>query len=88
MFEIRILFSIPVPSQVDFFLLPFLSLDHSFFLLEFYFLFAPHPFLFIFSFETFSAHPPSNLPTYSPILFKLKLDSSPSTYSPINLKMC
>jgi hypothetical protein len=43
-----------------------------------------------FSFKTFFAHPPSTPPT--PLfdllvyIFKLKVDSSPSTYSPIHLK--
>jgi hypothetical protein len=45
------LFSIPVPSQIDFFSLTFTS--------------------------------PTHLPTY---IFKLQVDSSPFTYSPINLK--
>ncbi len=54
----RILFSILVPSQVDFFCFPFLSPDLSSFFLEFYFLPA-HP-------CTTSHCPPL---TYSPILY-------------------
>ncbi len=77
--------SIPVPSQVDFFCLPFLSPDPSFF---FFFgtLFSARPppgFFFCSSFETFPTLPPTNLLTY---IFKLTVDSSPSTYSSINLK--
>ncbi len=89
----RILFSIPVPSQVDIFCLPFLSPDLSFFLIELYFLPAPHPvsfFLFLFCFWNFS-HPPTYYPPLFPTdlltyIFKLKVYSSPSTYSPINFK--
>jgi len=51
---------------------------------------------YFFAFEAFFTHPPSTLPrsrppivpppTYSSIYLKLKVDSSPFTYSPINLK--
>jgi hypothetical protein len=66
-----ILFSIPVPSQVDFFCLPFFSPDHSFFL-QLYFLPAPHPvsFYFSFCFWDFSHQPTTPHcppPTYSPL---------------------
>jgi hypothetical protein len=73
----RILFSIPVPSQVDLFCLPFLIPDQP--LSQFFFFFwnFSHPLTY---YPTFS---PTNLLTY---IFKLKIDSSPSTYSPINLK--
>jgi hypothetical protein len=65
----RILFSIPVPSQVEFFSLPFLSPDLSFFFLQLYFLPAPYPdSFFFFAFETFLTHllPPivSHRPTH------------------------
>jgi len=61
------------------------------FFLELYFFPHPHPILFYFiTFETFPTHPPiapttipSDLFTY---IFKLKVDSSPFTYSPINFK--
>ncbi len=102
----RILFSIPIPSQVDFFCLPFLSpfSDQPWSLFSFATLFSPPPLprfffpLISVFFETlFSLHPPpdfyffgfwnfSHPPTYSPIYLKLKVDSSPSTYSPKNLK--
>ncbi len=53
----RILFSIPVPSQANFFCLPFLRPDLSNFL-QLYFLPAPHPVsCFLFAFETFPTHP-------------------------------
>ncbi len=103
----KFIFSIPAPSQVEFFCLPFLSPDLNFSLqlyflptpfpvffpwsLFFFFgtLFSPRPppgFFFKIFFETFPTHPPTAPPlTYSPI-FKLKVDSSASTYSPINLK--
>jgi hypothetical protein len=42
----RIFFSIPVPSQVDFFCLPFLSPDLRFFLQLYFFLPAPFPVFF------------------------------------------
>ncbi len=74
--------------KLIFFHCPFLALIIVFFCWNFIFSLPPTHFYFYFAFETFSAYPPSNLPTYSPILFKLKVDSSPSTYSPINLKMC
>jgi hypothetical protein len=55
----RTLFSIPVPSQVHFFCLPFLSL------------FSTLISVFFFAFETFPTHPPTTPgcppPTYSPI---------------------
>jgi hypothetical protein len=69
----RILFSIPVPSQVHFFLFAVSQPWSQFF----------------FAFETFPTYPPTtpivptDLLTY---IFKLKVDSSPSTYSPINLQ--
>ncbi len=49
--------------------------------------FAPKPFFFFWSFWNFS-HPPTYYPSLPPInlftyIFKLKVDSSPSTYSPI-----
>jgi len=93
----RILFSIPVPSQVDLFSLPFLSPDLTFFFatlfspcplpsffspwslffyLEPYFLLTPHLvslFLFFCAFATY--------------IFELKVDSSPSTYSLVNLNV-
>ncbi len=93
----RILFSIPVPSQVHFFSLPFLSPD----LISVFFflgtLFSPRPqpsFFFFCCFWNFSRPPtyypppprplsPSDLLAY---IFKLKVDSSPSTSSPINFK--
>jgi hypothetical protein len=58
----RILFSIPVPPQVDFFCLPFLSPRLSFFL-HLYFLPASHPVSFSSSFETF----PTRTPTTPPV---------------------
>ncbi len=70
------------------FLCSFSSLKSVFFFLQLYFLPAPHP-VFFFSRKlfppTYSPPPmsPTDLLTY---IFKLKLDSSPSTYSPINLK--
>jgi hypothetical protein len=74
-------FSFPVPSQVDFFCLPFLFL-------QLYFLPAPHPvsFYLCFTFETFPTYlppplSPTDLVTY---IFKLKVNSSPFTHSPIN----
>jgi hypothetical protein len=77
-----------VPSQVDFFCLPFLSLDLSFFV-QLYFLLASHS-IFLKKIWNFS-HPPTYYPPLSPFdlftyIFKLKVNSSPSTYSPINLK--
>ncbi len=82
----RILFSIPVPSQVHFFLF---ALSQPWSQFSFATLFSPRPppgFYFFFAFETF----PTHYPPLSPIdlltyIFKLKIDSSPSTYSPINL---
>ncbi len=104
----RIIFSIHVPSQVDFFCLPFLNHDQpwSQFYLQLYFFLTPFLVFFplisicfgffpcpptqflLFCFWNCS-HPPTyysplsrtNLFTY---IFKLKVDSSPSTYSPIN----
>jgi hypothetical protein len=71
--------------RFTFFCLPFLSPDLSF-LLQLYFLPAPHPvFFFLWNFSRpptyYPPLSPSNLLTY---IFKLKVDSSPSTYSPIN----
>jgi hypothetical protein len=76
----RILFSIPVPSQADFFCLPFLSPDLSFFL-QLYFLPGPHPvfFFFFLAFETFPARPPTTPPPPS-----IYLPTCPSTFLPTN----
>jgi len=51
---------------------------------------SPRGFFFFFCFWNFS-YPPTYYPPLSPInvltyIFKLKINSSPSTYSPINLK--
>jgi hypothetical protein len=79
----RILFSIPVSSQVDFFIWPFSALISDFFL-ELYF--VPHPVSFYFLLKVF---PPTHYPPLSPTdlftyIFKLQVDPFPSTYSPIN----
>ncbi len=89
----RILFSIPVPSLVDFFSLPFLSPDLSFF---FGTLFSPRPpssffFFFVFAFETFPFHPPSHclpLPLTHLLTYKFKMCYShphPPIYSLYNM---
>jgi hypothetical protein len=82
----RILFSIPVPSQVWLFLFALSQPWSEFLFWDFYFLHAPFPvfilfyfifflpgFFFFFSFETFPTHPPTT--PHCP----------PPTYSPIYL---
>jgi hypothetical protein len=76
-----------VPSHLDFFSLPFPSPDLSFFC-NFIFYPPATQFFFFLAFETFPTHllpptVPTDLLTY---IFKLKVDSSPHTYSPLNLK--
>ncbi len=86
----RILCSIPMPSQVEVFFLPFLSLDLSFFFVT---LFSPYSLLNFFFFPLLlKLFPPTYYPQQSPndlpsYIFKLKLEYSPSTYSPINLNV-
>jgi hypothetical protein len=85
----RILFSIPVPSEIDFFSLPFLSPDLSLFL-QLYFLPAPPPGIFLFfAFKTFPTHQPPLSPT-NPLtyIFKLKGRLFPIYLPTYKLKMC
>jgi len=62
----RILFSIHVPFQVEFFCLSFLSPDLSFFFWEFYFLPAPHPVSFFFTSFWNISYPPNYYPPIVP----------------------
>jgi hypothetical protein len=79
--------------RLTFFVCPFQpwsALISVFFFWELYFLLTPHPVSFFFCFWNFF-HQPTYYPALSPTdlftyIFKLKVDSSPSTYSPINLK--
>ncbi len=85
---------------LTFFVCPFSALISVFFFFELYFLPAPHPVSFFFSFETFPARPSTSphcpSPTYSPIYLKCAtlifthLPPAPapiylSTYLPIHL---
>jgi len=100
----RIVFSIPVPSQVDVFCLPFLPWSQFFFATLFSHHLAPIFFFFLLLKLFPPTHPlpltvphrpthlyiwinsklfPIYLLTY---IFELIVNSSPSTYSPINLK--
>ncbi len=111
----KILFSIPLPSQVDIFLFALSQPWSQFFFAT---LFSPRPlphfvfplisiffwnsisppaltqflcFFLFFFFLLLKFFPPTYYPPLSPTnlltyLFKFKIDSSPSTYSPINLK--
>jgi len=89
----RIVFSIPVPSQVHGFCLPVLSPDQPWSQVLFATLFSHHlapVFFFFFCFLDFSHplthYPPLSLTDLLTYIFDLKVDSSPFTYSPINLK--